>query len=340
MAKRKRLSPIDTVRAETVLPGTSRDETAKPALSGRAPIAGVAAEAAARAALDEMDASLTAARESGRMVVEVPLDAIVYDYIPRDRMVTNPEEDTALTASIQQRGQQVPAEAVRLPDGRFGLISGWRRCQVLKALHVQTGEERFSKALVLLRQPDHTAEAMLAMVEENEIRSNLSYFERAHVVVKSVDQGVFETDREALRGLFGAATRPRRSKIGAFVPIVRALDGLLRYPEALTERTGLALSKALRDDAGLVTRLRAALRAPGVATAAQEQEAIKALLKTRKPPQSPVSTRSAPGKQTEVQIPGLEIKRQRNGSLVLSGPRLDDALQQDLVVWLQTRIAP
>ena len=50
------------------------------------------------------------------------------------------------------------------------------------------------------------------MVEENEIRVGLSYYERARIVAKAVAQGVFETEKQALQRLFHTASRPKRSK--------------------------------------------------------------------------------------------------------------------------------
>ena len=74
------------------------------------------------------------------------------------------------------------------------------------------------------------------MIEENEIRLGLSYFERARIVVKLVEQGVFGTGRAALQTLFRSASRAKRSKIGSFLPVVRRLEDVLRFLEALWAR--------------------------------------------------------------------------------------------------------
>jgi len=70
-----------------------------------------------------------------------------------------------------------------------------------------------------------------------------------------VDQGIFKRDRVALAKLFHAASSPKRSKIGSFVRIVRALDPHLRFPTALNERVGLALAQALEADSMLGQRI-------------------------------------------------------------------------------------
>ena len=101
------------------------------------------------------------------------------------------------------------------------------------------------QVLALLRHPSEASEAYLAMVEENEIRVGLSYFERARIATKATDQGVYDSDKAALLSLFAAASRAKRSKIRSFLSVVRQLDGVLRFPQALGERLGLQLSKKL-----------------------------------------------------------------------------------------------
>ncbi len=340
MAKRKRLPPPAPGQVPPAL--SSRADAVDPLLpqagARRAPIADVAADAAANAAMENMAQGLSEARESGRMVIEVPLEEIRTDYLVRDRTAVGDEDMSALRDSLRTRGQQNPVEAVRLPDGGFGLISGWRRCQALEQLHRETGEARFGRALVLLRRPEDMPGAYLAMVEENEIRASLSHFERARIVVKSVEQGVFETDKAALGGLFGAVPRARRSKIGSFLPIVRAFDGVLQFPEALTERTGLALSRALQEDPGLAKRVRAALSATKYTDAASEQSALRKAMGLGRNQSLKGSLESNSTQKGQGDLPGLRIAQGRDGSLVLSGSALDDDLRQALKEWLRQRL--
>ena len=51
------------------------------------------------------------------------------------------------------------------------------------------------------------------MVEENEIRADLSFFERARIVRRAVEGGVFGSEKQALQSLFSAASYAKRSKI-------------------------------------------------------------------------------------------------------------------------------
>lgn len=314
MAKRKRLSPARM--------GFLTEE-ADPAHAAP-PIAQVASEASAISALEEVAEELTIARREGRLIQTLPLEAVDENYLVRDRMLAADEELEALMASLAARGQQTPIEVVDLGEVRYGLISGWRRLAALRRLWAETGEERFAKIQALLRAPETASDAYIAMVEENEIRVGLSYFERARIAVKAVEQGVFADKRAALQGLFAAASRARRSKIGSFMPVVAALDGVLRHPGAIPERLGLRLSKALEARPELAEELRTTLRTQAPTTLEEEQAALTAALTPQKPP--------APALQDIA--PGLKLQSKKQ-SLTLSGPAMTPDLAARLVAWLR-----
>ncbi len=310
----------------------------------RPPIARQAAESAAESALAELSSELRAARAEGRMVQALPLDAVDAAHLLRDRLEPGAEDAdmAALKASLAARGQQTPIEVVDRGEGvepRYGLISGWRRLSALAALHAETGEPRFATVKALLRRPETAADAYQAMVEENEIRAGLCYWERARVVARAADQGVFDSERAALGALFAHASRPRRSKIGTFLGLFRALDGVLRHPAALPERRGLALAQALTADPALADRLAAALNTVDHADAEAEQAAIDALLAETSPRsargEDPAPAASETTPPTD-QGSAVTITR-RGGRIVLSGPGIDDTLLADLRAWLAAR---
>ena len=282
----------------------------------RPPVARVAAEAAAEAALRAVSAELETLRAEGRVVLRLALEAVQDDWLIRDRMAAGDEGLAELTASIRDHGQRTPIEVAELAPGRFGLISGWRRMAALRALAAQ--DARFGTVLALLRRPDTAAEAYVAMVEENEIRIGLSYWERARVVARACAAGVFGSEKIALQRLFASASRAKRSKIGSFLPLVAALDGALRYPAALPERLGLRLAAALEGDAGLAVRLSAALAADPPADAAAEQARLTAALSGAQsgPPAPPAPRRDL--------APGLWLEG-GPGRAVLGGPAVDAA---------------
>lgn len=286
MARRKRLT-FDPVPAEqTPNPEAGLEVKAFLRPSGGfgapPPIAQVAAETSAQAALGELSAAMNAARAEGRLVLRLPLAEIEVDYLVRDRLGLDEDELEGLIASIREHGQRTPAEVTELAPGRYGLISGWRRIQALSRLFSTTGEARFGQVLALVRQPDSAADAYVAMVEENEIRLGLSYYERARIAARAVEQGVFESDKQALQRLFSNASRARRSKIGSFLTLWRHLDGSLRFPASIPERLGLALEKALEvASPEQIAALTADLRDNPAQDSAAEQARLARFAETR-----------------------------------------------------------
>lgn len=322
MAKRKRLSAANPAFAEMPPLDT------KPGFSGKAPIAGVAADAAATAAFDEVANELSAARREGRMIVDLPIGAIQLDYLVRDRVAQDDEAMEALVASLSERGQQVPVEVADLGGDRYGLISGWRRIQALTRLNRDT-------VRAILRQPQEASEAYLSMIEENEIRVGLSYYERARIVVKATEQGVFPDERTALATLFKSGSRARRSKIGTFMHIVSALDGTLQFPGAIPERGGLELGRALQGDRKLGLKIVEALARAQPEIAEEELACAMAVIKKTD------SNKAKPGSEPAIEDTtpsvGITVKTAANGTLTLSGKRVDAELREALLGWLRAR---
>jgi len=250
----------------------------------------------------------------------------------RDRLVLDDEEMATLMASLSARGQQTPIEVVRLEDGRFGLISGWRRLTALTRLYAETGGARFAAVRARVIAPPDAEAAYVAMVEENEIRVNLSHYERARIAWRAHVEGVFPTVRAALKGLYGAVPRAKRSKIGSFVVLVEALDDVLAYPTAISEKLGLALAKALEGDAGLAARLRAGLEAAAPGDAAGELAVLSAALAPKADPKPKPDL-------TRYDITGgLAVTHwPDDGRIEVSGHQVDDALLRDLKDWLERR---
>lgn len=319
MAKRKRLTPPDpgslqpAPEAKAAFP--SYPLGVAPTARPTAPIADVAGAAAATAALQEVTAELTNARDEGRLIRALPLDAIEAEHLVRDRIAVDDDDMAALTASLRARGQQTPIEVVDLGAGRFGLISGWRRLTALKTLRSETDET--PTVLALIRTPAQASDAYVAMIEENEIRVGLSYFERARIVARAVEEGVYPSTKAALQDLFASASRSKRSKVKSFLPVVEALGDVLQFPTALGERMGLDLAQRL-SERGFAARLTTQLRKAAPDTAEAEQ-AI--LIRALRPDVSRAKQTAGQGEEI---APGLYFKRSKTG-VHLSGPALTDA---------------
>ncbi len=328
MAKRKRLAPAQPRDLDAPLETKSiTGLSPHPA----PPIASVAGDAATTAALEELSETLRRARAEGRMITEVPLGQIDQNYLVRDRISVDDEDMDALRTSLKARGQQTPIELVELGKDQFGLISGWRRLQALRAIGAET-------AKAIITAPREAPDAYVAMIEENEIRVGLSYFERARIVVRSVESGVFETEKAALQTLFASASRAKRSKIKSFIPVAGTLGGALKFPTQMGERMGLQLSKALLNDPYAARRMLSALNAfPRESFEAEQNilnEALKQGLETESKPDQPKPAAPA----AEQITPELKMQMNPNGGMLsISGKGVDPKLYGELRRWLKAR---
>ena len=301
------------------------------------PIAHVAADAAATAAAEEIARTLATARETGRLVLDLPLGAIAADHLTRDRLPAEDEDMAALKASLAAHGQRSPIEVTPLAGGLpYGLISGWRRLAALRALLSETGDARFATVQALVRRPESAEDAYVAMVEENEIRVGLSPYERARVAALATRRGVFPTEKAALLALFATASRPKRSRIRAFLELYHALDGALRFPAHLPERLGLALVEAVR--AGRGPEIAAALAAAAPGSPGAERAVLEASLR---PPRAPGEKAAAKAGEKPVRSeprPGVVLREALSGptpTLVLKGPGVTPALAAEIRRLLQ-----
>ncbi len=321
MAKRRRLSPA------LMATETGSDNEIEPV--SRPPIATVAGEAAASAGFAEVARELTAAREEGRLIGRLRLDDIEVGHLVRDRVAFDAEEMAALRNSLQRRGQQVPIEVVQTSDGRYGLISGLRRVMALKELGA-------SEVLALVRQPDTSAEAYLAMVEENEIRAGISFYERARLASEAARLGLYPDPATAIAALFGAASPAKRSKIGSFVRVHVALGSELRFPAAIPERVGLALAGALDREDGFGAGLSAALNAAEPDSPEAERKILDTALTRAVEPAAqtgkPGRPRTAPAEKTST-APGI-VMEVRPGRVVLTGEGVTEDLCRALELWI------
>jgi ParB family transcriptional regulator, chromosome partitioning protein len=277
MAKRRRINTPSQEVLKALEEGFARETPGGPAdtLPGiRAPMSQVAGEAAAlyepqpvaaRAAdaRDQADAKrYRDAAEAGRLVTQVPVALIVVDELSRDRMALHGEEMAELKASIAAHGMRLPVELFELVEPtateQYGLISGYRRVQAIRALLGETGEAQYKHIKALIRQPASVSDAYVAMVEENEIRADLSQYERGRIAVLAARQGIYASPEAAVDVLFHTGSKAKRSKIRSFAVIHEELGDLLTFPTQLSERAGLRLAGALR--AGLIDEIRLALR--------------------------------------------------------------------------------
>ncbi|WP_050931601.1 ParB/RepB/Spo0J family partition protein [Aestuariivita boseongensis] len=294
--------------------------------------------------------TIKTAREKGLLIEEIPLDQIDPHFLVRDRLVQDEDEMASLKSSIKARGQQIPIEVARLSDNsdRFGLISGWRRFMALRELQEETGNPAFGVIRALVIAPGNAQDAYLAMIEENEIRVNLSFYERARIALRAVHEGVFPDTRKALQGLYASSTRSKRSKIGTFVSLVDRFDGVLQHPTAISEKLGLALARELVRDASFAERVSERLRKAPLRTPHEEARILTQALGSFGFPEEPqpeetrvVEPRprhaTAPARKEVIGSLRLQY-RPESAAIKLSGDDVDDAFFEDLMEWIAKRL--
>jgi len=320
------------------------------------PIAQVAAETAAavsvidpaeraRQARDSADAeTLRTAQEKGLILQELPIHEIAPDDLGRDRAKIDADEMMELRTSIATHGLRLPIEVYELADQsdgkKYGIISGYRRYLATSELATMSRDkERYQTIKAIIKTPQSLSDAVVAMVEENEIRSNLSHFERGRVAALSAQNGIYVNVEEAVNVLFASASKAKRSKIRSFAQVFEELGDLLTEPETLTERQGLRIANALRNGAG--GRLRDALAAHHTASGVDDLIVIEPILvqveqgvvtdgkKTGRPKTNPNVT------QDVRELPnGIKLTQTRQGTgfaIHMSGRNMDEQLANDVM---------
>lgn len=283
MAKRRIEAPSPEKLAE--LDAAFRSETTLRPNPATAPIAQVAADSAATettaARFDRIDAeTLRDAKDKGLLIREIELGKIDVDHIMRDRSVIIQAELDELTSSISETGLRLPIEVNQGSDGTYVLISGYRRLLAFQKLAVMQPDQ-FGKIKALVRAPQDSADAFAAMVEENEIRANLSHYERGRIAVVAAEQGAFDSVEGAVNHMFRHASKAKRSKIRSFAELFECLGDMLKFPEDLSERRGLQIAGALRQ--GSEVSLRNALAEGTIATSADEWSILESALSSLTP---------------------------------------------------------
>lgn len=356
MAKRRKLeapSADDLNRFEEEF----RRETVRMPLV--APISQIAAEAAgahdprapdqrAEAARDRADAERhRAAETSGLVLREIPLAEIEPDAIVRDRMALDQDDLTELQLSIAAQGMRLPVEVFEMagPGRRYGLLSGYRRLRAVQNLLALSGQDKYRTIRAIVRDPDAMGGTFAAMVEENEVRANLSHFERGRIAVIAAQQGAFPNVEAAVDALFASASKAKRSKVRSFALVFEELGDMLTFPGSLREKDGLKIAAALRDGHEAVLREVLAEQTPE--TPEEEMQIIEAGLSgLAAPPVRPERggrpKATAKGRQARLatQITLTSGADARGWFIRIDGDRVDRQMVEDAMRELERLLGP
>ncbi len=176
-------------------------------------------------------------------VHHIPVAEIDANSLPRDRLVHDPDALAELRASIDADGLRQPIELFGIePDdqGRqYGLISGYRRLSVFRAMG------RDTIPAFLRNIPDYPA-LLASMVAENEIRSQISPWEKAVFVLTCLRGDSFPNADTAIDTLFPALSRQKRSRLRGHVLVAEEFEHRFATPERLSVSRLDRLAAALR----------------------------------------------------------------------------------------------
>lgn len=357
MAKRRKISAPtadELRRIEAEYEGA--DYAPHPA---QAPIAQVASDVAKTVAIEDAQTRAEFAKTQldaeahrqavaqGRLIKEIATDQINEIAIVRDRLIMGPEELRELRLSIAQNGLRLPIEIFEQKGGEkpYGLLSGYRRLYVIRELYAQTGQEKYLTVKAIIREPDALGGAFAAMVEENEIRANLSHFERGRIAVIASQKGSFANTEDAVNTLFATASKAKRSKIRSFAVIFEELGDLLQFPDRLREKDGLRIATALR--AGAENQFRDALLSREVTSAEVEWDVLEGVCFDSENQALPKTKGGRPNKtnrgitETIALSSGIKLHLQKSGQgygIQISGQRVDEELARTALLHLQTAL--
>ncbi len=215
----------------------------------------------------------------------IPLARIDDAALPRDRTGLDAEPLAELERSIAASGLRQPIEVFPLPEpqgaARFGLLSGFRRFRAVAALHAAETEAgrpapRFAAIPAFIRPATALAGALAAMVEENEIRADLSPFERGLIAVRARNAGAWPTLDAAVDGLYPSATKQKRHRLRMLAQVAEEMDGQFAAPERITQAQAFRIARAL--SAGFGDLIRTALEESSLKDPAHQWDLVLPIL--------------------------------------------------------------
>ncbi len=261
-------------------------------------------------------------------LIDIAVQLIEKEALPRDRSQTDEEDDHQLYMSILLDGLRQPIEVWDKGDGTgYGLIAGHRRLTVYQALAKDS--DRYAKIPAFIREVDTLPNAMAEMIAENEIRANVSPWDRARIIVEACNTRIFETPDAAIAALHRRASDVKKRRLRATVMVVETFLETFPDPHSLSERKLLRLGALIR--AGLADMALETIRRHSPKTTDQIWQLIAPIIdeseqvladapRLKRPP--------APKRMVQAHS-GIHIRREYRPdgwALILTGPRANGVL--------------
>lgn len=224
-------------------------------------------------------------RQAGLLLEEIPVDLIDEAHFMRDRIVNDGDAFLELRSSIYESGQKTPIEVTLISDKglslQYGLVSGWRRLRAIRAIR-DTGDPGFETINARVLHHD-VSSALVAQAIENEVRKDISPFERAIFIHRTVNSDAFESIDHAIKRMYGHASAAKQSKIRSLVKLADFIGDLIVHPDCITEKMGLQLVKYFEAGAGDLKARKMLQEAPKDRSKAEELVLLRKYLSDAKP---------------------------------------------------------
>ena len=268
-------------------------------------------------------------------ITQIPTAEIFEHALLRDRSHLDTTALEDLAASIARDGLRQPIEVWALSQPtethRYGLISGLRRLTATRLLHSRNPSTH-TTIPAFLRIPD----AMAQMIAENEIRENLTPWERGLTLAASVAQDLFPTIDAAIAALHPTATKQKRTRLRTLALVAEELEDAFTTPELLSQNQIERLAAALRG--GLTPLIHQILKENRRASLPSQWAALLPTLSEALTPESdPTPTKPGRPRRLLTLKQGLTIRREKcigGWSLKFTGPHarsgglIDDVMDE------------
>lgn len=219
------------------------------------------------------------------LIEEIPHNAIDENYYLRDRVSSNDSADHELRTSIKLHIQKMPIEVVQIAyrdaHRRYGLVSGYRRLQAIRFLQNE-GYPEFNTIKACVLPHDHRS-ALIAQAIENDVRKDISPFERAFFVHRAAGTEAFSNVVDVIAHMYQHASASKISKIMSSVKLVDFIGDLVVHKNCIQEATGLRLVRYLEAGAGDLKLQRMLREASIDRTSEEELGLLNTYLKEAKP---------------------------------------------------------
>jgi ParB family chromosome partitioning protein len=204
-------------------PAGSAGEMPTPTISKRSAFGSIGRSLDSIADKAEEARKISQLLEAGQTIVQLDPDDVDSSFIS-DRLGTDEEDDAVLLSSIRERGQDAPILVRPHPakPGKYQAAYGHRRLRAARTLGIKV------KAVV---RSLTDAELVVAQGQENAVRADLSYIERALFASTLLERGF---DKDTTRAALGADP----AALSRFLSVVQKIPPAILQAVGRAPRTG------------------------------------------------------------------------------------------------------